>query len=176
MENAKNQQRNAINTTRYWIYLIIAWSIHNLEEALTMSKWLGLNEANIPMKFIPISTIQESFPIGLIIVSLLLFLIPIIAIYKKWDNRILAVALGIFLINAIQHILISIVFMGYSPGVITALLINLPLSVFMIKQLFKHKLLENFSWLHIFVYGAIGFIISISAIWVLTISIYYTLL
>ena len=26
------------HTIRYWIYLVIAWSIHNLEEAFTMSK------------------------------------------------------------------------------------------------------------------------------------------
>jgi len=165
---------NTSNTIRYWIYLVIAWSIHNFEEAFTMSKWYVLNEEKIPItQYIPISTIQQIFPIALIIATLLLFLIPILAIYKKWDNRILGIVSGIFLVNAIQHILTTIVFLGYSPGVITASIINLPLSIFLIRRLFKNNLLKNFSWFHIFVYGAIGFIISISAIWVLTISIYY---
>ena len=165
---------NTFNTIRYWIYLVIAWSIHNLEEALTMSKWYVSNETKLPItEYITISTVQHIFPIALIIATLLLLLIPILAIYKKWDNRILGIVLGIFLVNAIQHILVTIVFWGYSPGVITALIINLPLSIFMIRQLFKNNLLKNFSWLHIFVYGAIGFFISISVIWVLTISIYY---
>ena len=165
---------NTSNTIRYWIYLVIAWSIHNLEEALTMSKWYVLNEEKIPVtKYIPISTMQQIFPIALIIASLLLFLIPILVILKKWDNRILGIVLGIFLVNAIQHILVTIVFRAYSSGVITALIINLPLSIFMIRQLFKNNLLKNFSWFHIFVYGAIGFIICISAIWILSISIYY---
>ena len=165
---------NTFNTIRYWIYLVIAWSIHNLEEALTMSKWYVSNETKLPItEYITISTVQHIFPIALVIATLLLLLIPILAIYKKWDNRILGIVLGIFLVNAIQHILVTIVFLGYSPGVITALIINLPLSIFMIRQLFKNNLLKNFSWLHIFVYGAIGFVISIFAIWVLTISIYY---
>jgi len=167
---------NASNTVRYWIYLVIAWSIHNLEEALTMSKWYESNETKLPItEYIQISTIQQIFPIALIIATLLLFLIPIPAIYKKWDNRFLGIVLGIFLINAIQHILVTIVFWAYSPGVITALIINLPLSIFMIRQLFKNNLLKNFSWFHIFVYGIIGFIVVISAVWILTILIYFTI-
>ena len=159
--------------TRYWIYLILAWSIHNLEEALTMAKWLGSNKTKFPLTLIPVSTFQRSFSIGLIIVTLVLALIPILAIYKKWDSRILGIGLGIFLVNAIQHILNTIVFWDYSPGIITALIINIPLSIFMIRQLFKHNLLKNFSWFHIFVYGIIGFIISISAVWCLAVSIHY---
>ena len=163
-----------LNIIRYWIYLIIAWSIHNLEEALTLSKWYESIETKLPItEYIPISTIQQIFPIALIIATLLLFLVPILAIYKKWDNRFLGVVLGIYLVNAIQHILTTIVFWGYSPGVITAFIINLPLSIFMIRQLFKNNLLKNFSWFHIFAYGVIGFIIIISVIWGLTISIYY---
>ena len=161
-------------TKKYWIYLVIVWCIHNLEEALTMSKWLGINEAKLPYsEFIPISTLQQGLPIALIIATLLLILIPILAIYKKWDNRIFGIILGMCLINAIGHILVTIVFWGYSPGVITALIINLPLSVFIISRLFKYNLLKNFSWFHIFVYGAIGLIISVSVVWVLALSLYY---
>ena len=161
------------NTIRYWICIVIAWSIHNLEEALTMSKWYELNKAKLPItEYIQVSTIQQIFPIALIIATLLLLVVPIFAVYKKWGNRFLGIVLGIFLVNAIQHILTAIVFWGYSPGVITALIINLPLSIFMIRQLFKNNLLKNFSWFHIFVYGAIGFIIAISAIWILTLSLY----
>jgi hypothetical protein len=165
---------NTSITIRYWIYLIIAWSIHNLEEVLTMSKWYESNVTKLPItKYIQISTIQQIFPVALIIATLLLFLIPILAIYRKWDNRILGIVLGACLVNAIQHILTTIVSWGYSPGVITALIINLPLSIFMIRQLFKNNLLKNFSWFHIFVYGVILLIIALSAVWSLTMLIYY---
>jgi hypothetical protein len=162
------------HTHKYWIYLVIAWCIHNLEEALTMSKWLGVNGTQLPYtKFIPVSTLQQGLPISLMIATLLLFLIPILAIYKKWDNRIFGIVLGICLINAIGHILISIVSWGYSPGVITALIINLPLSIFIIRRLFKYNLLKNFSWFHIFAYGAIGLIISVLVVWFLALSLNY---
>jgi len=139
-----------------------------------MSKWYESNETKLPVtEYVQISTIQQVFPIALLIATLLLFVIPILAIYKKWDIRIFGIVLGVFLVNAIQHILTTIIFWGYSPGVITASIINLPLSIFMMKQLFKKNLLKNFSWFHIFAYGIIGFIVAISAIWVLTISIYF---
>ena len=161
-------------TKKYWIYLVIAWSIHNLEEALTMSNWLGINATILPYtKFIPVSTLRQGLPIALIIATLLLFLIPFLAIYKKWDNRIFGIILGMCLINAIGHIFITIVFRGYSPGVITALLINLPLSIFIIRRLFNYNLLKNFSWFHIFIYGAVGLILSVLVVWVLALSLYY---
>ena len=163
-------------TKNYWIYLVIAWSVHNLEEALTMPKWLGINATQLPYtKFIPVSTLQQGLPIALIIATLLLILIPVLAIYKKWDHRIFGIVLVMCLINALGHLLITIVFWGYSPGVITALIINLPLSIFIIRQLFKYNLLKNFSWFHIFVYGAIGLILSAWLVWVLSLLINYAI-
>jgi hypothetical protein len=160
--------------TKYWIFLVIAWNIHNIEEALTMSNWIGVNATKFPFaKFIPVSIMQQSLPIALIITTLFLFIIPILAIYKRWDNRIFGIVLGICLLNALGHILTSVVFGGYSPGVITASLLNLPLSVFILRQLFKANLLKNFSWMHIFSYAIIVFVISISAIWILALSINY---
>jgi hypothetical protein len=159
-------------TIYYWIFLVIAWNIHNLEEALTMSEWLGVNAARLPhTQFIPFTTLQQGLPIALIFATVLLLIIPIFAIYRKWDNRILGTVMGMCLINAIGHILTSIVFLGYSPGVITALLINLPLSVFIINRLFKYNLLKNFTWLHIFAFGAIILIISIALVWVVALAI-----
>jgi hypothetical protein len=119
-----------------------------------------------------VATLLHGLPIALIIATLLLIIIPVLAIYKKWDNRIFGVISGICLVNAIGHILTTIVFWGYSPGVFTGLLINLPLSVFIIRQLFKYNLLKNWSWVHIFAYGVIGLIISISIVWVLALTIY----
>jgi len=165
---------NKSNITRYWIYLVIAWTIHNLEETLTMSKWYASNTTKLPITdYISVSTIQQIFPVSMIIVTLLLFLIPILAIYRKWDNRILGIVLGAYLVNAIQHFLTAIVSCGYSPGVITALIINLPLSVFLIRQVFKNNLLKNFTWVNIFVYGAVLLIIALAVVWSLTMLIYY---
>ena len=139
-----------------------------------MSKWLGINETKLPYtKFIPISTMQQSLPIALIVATLILFIIPILAIYKKWDNRIFGVVLGICLINAVGHILTTIFFGGYSPGVITAIIINLPLSIFIIRWLFKNNLLKNFSWFHIFAYGIIVFIPLISVVWIIALFLNY---
>jgi len=169
----KNNEMNTFKTTRYWIYLVIAWNIHNLEEILTMSKWYESNASKLPITdYISVSTIQQIFPVAMTIATVILFLIPILAIYRKWDNRIFGIVLGAYLVNAIQHILTTIVSWDYSPGVITALIINLPLAIFTIRQLFKNNLLKNFTWVHIFVYGAILLIIALAVVWGLTMLIY----
>ena len=159
-------------TKKYWLYLVIAWCIHNLEEGLTMSKWLEVNEMRIPpAQFISLSTLQQSLPIALILATLGLIVIPIFAISKKWDNRLFGIVLGICLVNAIGHILTSVAIADYSPGVVTGILLNLPLSLFILKQLFNHNLLKNFTWFHILAYGAIGLILSVSVVWVLAFSL-----
>jgi hypothetical protein len=175
--NCKEKRISKMNismTTRYWIYLVIAWNIHNLEETLTMTKWYKSNLPKLPIAdYISASTIQQIFPVAMTLATLILFLIPILAICRKWDNRIFGIVLGAYLVNAIQHILTTIVSWNYSPGVITALIINLPFSIFMIRQLFKNNLLKNFTWVHIFVYGTILLIIALTVVWGLTMLIYY---
>ena len=57
---------NTSYTIRCWICLIIAWSIHNLEEALTVSKWYEAHESKLPITpYIQVSTVQQIFPIAL---------------------------------------------------------------------------------------------------------------
>ncbi|MEJ7822651.1 MAG: HXXEE domain-containing protein [Chitinophagaceae bacterium] len=157
---------------QYWTFLIIAWSIHNLEEALTMPHWIEQHKNILPLtSFITIQTIQQSFPIALILATILPILIGIFSIIKKWDTRIFAIILGIFLVNALQHIALTIIFKQYTPGCITAFLINLPLAVFILKYLFNKSLLKNFSWYHIIILGTIAFVISILLIWIISFSI-----
>ncbi|MDR2962502.1 MAG: HXXEE domain-containing protein [Bacteroidales bacterium] len=158
---------------KYWLFVAIAWTIHNVEEFLTMPQWIGAHESQLPFnQIIPLANLQQSFPIGLLIVTLLLIIIPLLAIRRKWDNRVLGVVLGIFLVNAVQHIAVSLALRTYSPGVITALLINLPLSIAILRQLFKQKLLKNFSWIHVILLGIIGFFASISVLWVVALAIH----
>ncbi len=43
----ENKIESESKVKHYWIYFVIVWNIHNLEEAMTMSKWIGSNKDKI---------------------------------------------------------------------------------------------------------------------------------
>jgi hypothetical protein len=62
----ENRIESESRVKHYWVYLVIVWSIHNLEEALTMSKWIVNHKDKLPFSFfIPIQTILQTLPIAL---------------------------------------------------------------------------------------------------------------
>ena len=49
----------------------------------------------------------------------------------------------VMLINVLAHITIAVFFGGYAPGVVTALLINLPFSIYLLRRALKEKWLSG---------------------------------
>lgn len=162
-----------MNTSvKHWILLLVAWSIHNLEEALFVKSWLLSHNSNIPLlNKIATDNAIRSFPVALIIVTVLILLFAILAIWKKWDNRFLLILLGIFLINAVQHIVASLYLLSYTPGVITALFLNLPLSIYLIKWHIRNDGQINFGWGKILLCGLLAYVLSMIVIWIIAVSI-----
>lgn len=161
------------NTGLYWYVMTGAWCVHNLEEALTMPAWIR-EYYDVFFTCLPVSEkiLIGGFPYAVVIVTVLLVAFGYTAAGRGWDNRILALALGAFALNSIQHVAVSVIVRGYSPGAITALFVNLPLSFYILKKLFRHKLLKNFTWLGVFLYGALALIAAISVVWLLAVGLY----
>ncbi|SUV33068.1 Uncharacterised protein [Bacteroides pyogenes] len=161
------------NTGLYWYVMTGAWCVHNLEEALTMPAWMR-EHYDIFFACLPVSEkmLIGGFPYAIVIVTALLMIFAYMVAGREWDNRILAVALGAFALNSIQHVAVSVIVRGYSPGVVTALFVNLPLSFYILKRLFRHKLLKNFTWLGVFLYGALALLAALSVVWLLALGLY----
>lgn len=155
--------------TAYWTSLILAWCIHNFEEMFTMHGWLVSHYAQLPFApFFSLEQLLGSFPYALSIATSLLIGIGILAVIQRWDSRFLAVASGMFILNSLYHIFVSIAWQGYSPGVITAGLFGLPLSGYILGKLLRKKRLRGFTLLHVFGYGASALGVSLVLIWLLS--------
>ncbi|HTR80724.1 MAG TPA: HXXEE domain-containing protein [Bacteroidota bacterium] len=145
-------------TFKQLLWLIpILLTLHNVEEALTMPQWVATNLAAIKSHL--------SFDPGIEFTSTQLLVSLSLATVVPWGAAIfcvngekgsIKVALLILLqaivfLNAIVPHLSWTVWMGeYNPGFITALLINLPFSLYFFRRAFREGYLVRKSAVAIF--------------------------
>lgn len=109
---------------------VVAWAlfagfaVHNLEESLTMGDFLdGVGTGYLLVPFLVAVTLVTA--LGLVLVVLSTRTRPVA--WARDGMRVLAL---ILIINAfVPHIPLAIILGGYAPGVVTAVVLNLPLSI-----------------------------------------------
>lgn len=111
----------------------IALALHNLEEAIGF-RWLAAS-ASLPEAWARVWSADGAsfwrFDVALLVTALLAFSVAAVGDLtdpRSRATRILLVIQLILLVNAFWHAAAAIMLGGYAPGVITALLVNLPLS------------------------------------------------
>jgi hypothetical protein len=119
------------------LYLLpIAFALHNLEEALTMEKW---SHANTNRFFKPVKTKQFSTAVALFTV-LGFFLVFLRNSYPS--ERVYLIVMGgfagmLFLNVFFPHLAAAIALKKYTPGLVSAVLINLPLSLCLLFRIYQ---------------------------------------
>lgn len=134
--------------TSIWLLIPII-TFHNIEEGITMVHWIKENAGLIPESILPLVK-NENFEtlvlMSLTIATILPISIFLYAIKKNFDKPIIHLLIFIviiILINSFQHIINSIIVMGYTPGIITSILINLPFSIYILRQLLNNEKVEK---------------------------------
>ena len=128
--------------------------IHDLEEILTIEKFLHSQSTVIPFQ---INT--KEFTLAF----LLLFIIAVVGCYfASKQKRFLGMTYttffsflvpGILLANGVGHLLQFIFFKGYVPGVITSIVIIFPYSIITLHYLLKEHILTKRRFLFLFIIG-----------------------
>jgi hypothetical protein len=134
-----------------WLVPVIL-TIHNLEEAPFMEKWYK----RVPVR-IHLTITTRQFAIAVTFITLAAFLLTYIGV-EYLANRtgyLLVLEIqAILLFNAfIPHIVATVRFRMYSPGVITALLLILPFSLYLFRRAFGENIID---WLQIWIMLAIA--------------------
>lgn len=134
-----------INFKLYIWGVAVAFLLHNSEEFLSQYSWFMRHFLSIPEFFInmlppelKLSEINSLMKIALGLATLLPALISFWAFLRPRKSVafiLLVLLYWVAALNAVQHIAISLFFLEYSPGVITATLINLPLSVLFFRRI-----------------------------------------
>jgi Protein of unknown function with HXXEE motif len=132
-------------TLSYLLILII--TAHNFEEWLTFPHFGELSEV-IGRKF-GMHAAPKPWPVvqgGLIFVTVVPALIIVLAKQtgKSWGPWLICWMAAIYLANVfVPHIPAMIMLGGYAPGGFTALLLNLPLTVLVLRQARREQLLSR---------------------------------
>ena len=130
--------------------------LHNIEEYLTMPTFISRHGQDLPAFISNIMMSREQFSVALIIVTLLAFL------FTFWGSQGEANGIGMFLavttqavllINAVQHIVASIWLRNYTPGVLTAIILYLPLVSYLTIRALKEGYVSKKLVIYAFILG-----------------------
>ena len=132
---------NSISFERLLWLVPIFLTIHNIEEAPFMEGWYR----RLPMK-LPFTITTRQFVIAVTFITLAGFTLTYIGVEYLANRTGYLLVLGmqaILLFNAfVPHIVATIRFRMYSPGVISAILITLPFSLYLFRRALEEKIMH----------------------------------
>lgn len=123
-----------------WLVPILL-TLHNLEEAISMPAFIGRRNASVPgamREIIPPVTYRQ-FLIALVIITIIPYLVALLWLSRDWAAYLLLCFQVVMLINVFAHLLMALFLRGYAPGLVTALLINLPFSLYLLGRALAEK-------------------------------------
>jgi hypothetical protein len=122
----------------FWLVPII-FTVHNLEEALTIPRFINDLPTRLPafmQKMVPVVNYSQ-FKIALVIVTVLPYLFVLLyqlSDHKRLPSYLLLGTQMVMLINVFSHIGTALLMGSYAPGIVTALLLNLPFSIYLFRR------------------------------------------
>jgi hypothetical protein len=126
-----------------WLVPVVL-TLHNIEEALTMPRWVMQNllfiQSNLPFD------VQLYFTPSQLLLSLGIATVVPIAVTMLCIKRLFFLFLlqAIILINVfVPHIAVSLRTLNYNPGVLTAVCFNLPFSLYLFRRAFREDYLAR---------------------------------
>ena len=110
--------------------------LHNVEEALTIPSYLPRVAASLPVR-LPADVVPIFFG-ALAVVTAIPFIVAVWAFVRPESRAALWSLLliqTVVLVNVFSHAAVAaLVLHGYAPGVLTALAINLPFSIYLLRR------------------------------------------
>lgn len=138
-----------------WAFPLIFF-LHDLEEILTMERFSRRYRDRFPKWMRPLATITTAqFTIAVAIFFVLTLLAAFLATRHPADFTFFSLLLAIFLIHVITHVVQPLIFRAYTPGVITAILLVLPYSLYGFHRLFLAGLVSTGSFMISLLIGAV---------------------
>ena len=120
-----------------WLFPI-AVTLHNSEEAIYMPKWIALHT-----KQLPVHPGAARIWFGLLLLTLAAFAVTYLSAQKGkgsvWTYLLFGYAVAMLANVFIPHIPATLVFGEYTPGVVTAVLLNLPIMTILLWKAVRER-------------------------------------
>ena len=147
-----NELINRLHRSDYkkiiWLFAI-SETLHNLEEAIWLPEWSGI----AAIKHLTVGAFEFRFAVT----SITIIFLGITYYFSKYENRsskyLMGGSLVIALFNVFVPHLIGAIYTGqYFPGVVTGVLLNIPVIVYLLRR----GLAEGFFQIKTLVLGGVG--------------------
>jgi hypothetical protein len=124
-----------------------AFLAHDLEELFTFHSWIVQHSKTLEslgvVKSLPESVHQLALAIGILLLG---FCIVTFGAVRSQMDRFWSIAyqilLGAFFLHAFTHIAQAIYFSGYTPGVVSAIVVVIPVCLYLYRKLLKMGLVN----------------------------------
>lgn len=120
--------------------------LHNLEEQLSIISFVNSIISKVTLFssnwFLPIT--QKQFNIAITLLTVVFFICSLIGMKANRKGVLFLLFLqGTLFFNSLQHVLISVIFLEYTPGVASALLLILPSTIYGFILVIRDKIVDN---------------------------------
>jgi hypothetical protein len=133
--------------------------VHGAEEIATVAPWLRDNRADLPTAIQPFATVTtEQFTLGVGLLFLVFLALTLHAVRRaRAGHRSLPFLLGVgaLVANGITHVGQAAAFRGYTPGLLTAMILVIPYGIALGAQLRADGLTSGRLWLGMIALGAL---------------------
>lgn len=133
----------------------ILFIVHNFEETLTMAEW----SQKVP-EFIHPAVTSVQFSVAVIVLSVIGIMVTVLAKYMfagKYFVNIMCGFSAILFMNAFfPHIIASIYFKMYAPGVLTSIFLYLPFCSYMFYKVLRNNIIEKKNFILSFIIGTVS--------------------
>jgi len=102
---------------------------HNLEEGLTFARYAPRVRALAPAGVASLIPDVATMYLALVVLTLASFVLAALTRSRQWATYGLLLVAAVLFVNVAWHVVAALWLGGYAPGLITALVVNLPATV-----------------------------------------------
>ena len=143
--------RGTSQRTVVWLIAIL-FTVHNAEEAVAFVRMRGEVESILarPLAALDMRLFLPGLLQALVILSALAFILAAVVVFRPHATATLWLLLALeaaIAINAASHVATALVlFHGYGPGLITAVLVNAPFAVYVLRRAKREAWVTPRAW------------------------------
>ena len=142
-----------------WIWAgPIAFLIHDAEEVATVERWLGLHAAQLPPVVQPLIGITTRQFAAAVVLLLIGFILTAAHGARRAQRHLPSIPFllvaGAFVANGVTHLAQAAYFRGYTPGVLSAIVVVLPYGVALGRSLSRNSIITPRTYAAAVVAGA----------------------
>ena len=156
---------NDVPLRQFLWYIPLVLTLHNIEEALTMPRWVAEHSSEIMSRlpsFIEVQFTSRQLFASLAISTIVPFVATLLCVDGEKRSRklfLLFLLQMIILLNVfVPHIVATVVMARYNPGLVTAVCCNLPFSLFLFKKAYNESFLSSRELLLLFITAVLVYV------------------